>query len=260
MKYKLIKNYPGCPFKIGEIAGEQSILSDDHFCVRRGVGEYTVYPKGYVVNNPEFWEEVKENDYTIISVINPVGIILTYDGETCIKRSDGKEAETTILLQKALSNFYNCKIYSIKRTKDGEVFTLGDRVSGLTLNCVINEIWLNPDCPTQILFNHLDEGICFKDATKLKPIITTEDGVDLYSGDLLYSVSDTFSEVAQDTICHNSPSYFWLQKVKKFSTKEKAEEYLLMNKPCLSIKDVLSVGQRVIVDEGKLKRLVKSKL
>jgi len=33
-----------------------------------------------------------------------------------------------------------------------------------------------------------------------------------------------------------------------------------MNKPCLSINDVLSVGQRVIVDEGKLKQIVKSKI
>lgn len=47
---------------------------------------------------------------------------------------------------------------------------------------------------------------------------------------------------------------------KHFSTKEKAEEYIIMNKPCLSINDVLSVGQRVIVDEGKLKQIVKSKI
>lgn len=39
-----------------------------------------------------------------------------------------------------------------------------------------------------------------------------------------------------------------------------AEEWIIMNKPCLSIKDVLSVGQRVIVDEGRLKQIVRSKL
>lgn len=262
MKYKLIKNYPGCPFKIGDVAGDQSRISDEHFCVRRGVGEYTIYPKEYVENNPEFWEKVIEREYTVLSLINVFGSIINYDGDICISRSDSVYPTSTIRLSQALLNINssNIKIFSIKRGKDGEVFTLGDKVRGRSQECVIDEIWLNPKCQTQILFNHLDEGIGLEDATKLKPLFITEDGVDLYSGDILYSVSDTFSEVARDTISLDSPSYFWMQKVKKFSTKEKAEEYLLMNKPCLSINEVLSVDQRVIVDEGKLKQLVKSKL
>ena len=267
MKYKLIKNYPGCPFKIGEIAGDQSIISDEHFCVNRGVSEYTVYPKEYVENNPEFWEKVIESEYVITSVINPKGIILTYDGETCIKRSDGTGAEFTVPLQRALSELYDCKIFSIKREKDGEVFTIGDKVSGLSLNCVIDEIWLNPGCPTQILFNHLDEGIELEDATKLKPLFITEDGVDIYDGDKYWLLwikdlaryQDVFKLYTKSATKLTS-NESWSEDAKFFSTKEKAEEYLLMNKPCLSINEVLSVGQRVIVDEGKLKQLVKSKL
>ena len=49
--------------------------------------------------------------------------------------------------------------------------------------------------------------------------------------------------------------------LKYFSTKEKAEEYILMNKPCLSINDLQFLKREAIIYwDNKLKDLVKTKL
>ena len=67
-----------------------------------------------------------------------------------------------------------------------------------------------------------------------KPLFTTEDGVDIFKNTKFWYIDNfiiktyitrEFSEIES--------SY------KKFSTKEKAEEYILLNKPCICLKDLI---------------------
>lgn len=102
--------------------------------------------------------------------------------------------------------------------------------------------------------------LLIQDLIKVKqPLFKTEDGKEIYEGDNTFGIDEKYQFLKfNGWVWKKNESPNKLHK--HFSTKEKAEEYIIMNKPCLSINDVLSVGQRVIVDEGKLKQIVKSKI
>ena len=106
-----------------------------------------------------------------------------------------------------------------------------------------------------------------------KPLFTTEDGLDIFEGDLFYYVKfvqynntsgKPFEIVRGDyTSFEYEPQY-----EKYFSTKEKAEEYILLNKPVLSLKDVANIypginkshPDKPSSQSERLKNLVKSKI
>jgi hypothetical protein len=99
-----------------------------------------------------------------------------------------------------------------------------------------------------------------------KPLFTTEDGVEIFKGDEYHSILIN-SLYYQGKYTSETPNYGKFtnpNSCKTFSTKETAEEYILMNKPCLSINDVLSMNQWNLTETktsttNKLKKLVKSK-
>jgi hypothetical protein len=78
------------------------------------------------------------------------------------------------------------------------------------------------------------------DAIKLKqPLFTTEDGVDIFEDDIFWNVGTTYN-LNDYQITNNKYELVFLKDgSKQFSTKEKAEKYILMNKPCLSLQDLL---------------------
>jgi hypothetical protein len=94
-------------------------------------------------------------------------------------------------------------------------------------------------------------GLFLNNVEKVKqPLFTTEDGVDIFKGDKTYYV---FNDLTPE--CNSGFKCKWKVRggfyqnyqvnqgneyYKVFSTKEKAEEYILLNKPCLSINDILS--------------------
>lgn len=81
-------------------------------------------------------------------------------------------------------------------------------------------------------------------------LFTTEDGVEIKSGDK-YSVvwlkdfkeskikmwDSTFDEIAEPLLEDET----WSDGAKFFSTKEAAEQYILENKPCLSVNDAMKL-------------------
>jgi len=75
------------------------------------------------------------------------------------------------------------------------------------------------------------------------PLFTTEDGVDVFKGDKVYYVETEDMESANYKVneytVKESGRFTSDKSLHAFSTKEKAEEYILMNKPCLSLNDLL---------------------
>jgi len=147
-------------------------------------------------------------------------------------------------------------IHSIKRLSDGEVFTIGDKIrfgrEGITkisLNNENSKIWLSVK----------GGGCCISIAEKLKtPLFTTEDGVGIRIDDVYYAIEYDF-KIVEYYLCSTPNGY------KQFSTKEEAEEYVLLNKPCLSLQDLLRARANAEYNKPfpffkELEELAKSKL
>lgn len=227
MKYKLIKEYPGSP-KLGHV-----ICCNDF--THNGVDRHSCS------DYPEFWEEVIEKDYEILSLKknNNINTVVSFDID--INR---------------LLKYTEIKIHKVKRLSDGEVFTVGDKITGATYNEPRNIISFN--ISNNKLWIEQDHGSSdLKDIKKLKqPLFTTEDGVDIYDEDEFYWLDKGLNirNSGYTTIYTNIPNTLY------FSTKEKAEEHILMNKPCLSINDVLLSVDGALFLEKTLKEIVKQKL
>ena len=145
MKYKLIKEYPGSP-KLGNIIDN---LEND-----------------WIENYPEFWKLVVEKDYEILSLIEDKFIY------PCDKY--GKD------FINQLFNTLGVSIHSVKR-KDGEIFTIGDKVFSEYINYTINKIGIvNDKCMVSALYdtnNPNDSRLHYNlnNLKKLKqPLFTTE--------------------------------------------------------------------------------------
>lgn len=146
------------------------------------------------------------------------------------------------------------EIHSVKRLSDGEIFTVGDEIFSTNWNCThINkksdtlvEISLNNEFmfKTKITWQcDLEDIRHYK-----KPLFTTEDGVDIFEGSIIYLVEDSLDGICKRIASEHykgsnsqHPVDHWYKNDKYFSTKQAAEEYILMNKPCLSLNDVFKV-------------------
>jgi len=231
-KYKLIKTFPGS-LKLGTIEepiGDIHMMCNCHY--------------GYNISStPEYWEEVIEKDYEILSV-NPTDI---HDGY--------KDKSKIVLWGVCNKDLKYWNIHSVKRLSDGEIFTIGNNVK------IIKST--NPCCEQGII---TDFSCWLNDINNLEkikqPLFTTEDNVDIFEGNTYYKV---VNETFQLFIMENASKGESL-KSKVFSTKKKAEEYILMNKPCLSINDLksLPLESETLYKRNcrieKLKELVKTKL
>ena len=154
MKYILKKEYPGSP-KLGNIIDN---LEND-----------------WIENYPEFWQEVVEKDYEILSYI--------HNGSKHIWKKDPK-FETYFYINQGLNPCTRLEdilkypkvylIHSVKRN-DGEIFTIGDKVVGYNNSIakiktidLVGEISLN-------IGTDKSEGFSLKNLKKVKqPLFTTE--------------------------------------------------------------------------------------
>lgn len=276
-EYVLVKEYPGSP-KLNSI-----IKKDNHFgYFGFVVNQIPLYPEHY----PEFWELVVKKDYEILSFVTSENLL-------CIK---GSNERFDVKYQMYRPTEGDClkapgfNIHSIKRLSDGEVFTIGDKLE-TKYNLVINEfeiisnelkIWcVNPafschikpksngsiTCCGNMSFYYLKSIQHFK-----QPLFKTEDGIDIFEGDKFYyvkyktnrrSLGDLFEIITADCPgCRYEPEFD-----KYFSTKEKAKEYIIKNKPCLSLNDIInnfsydkSLKKALELNKHQFTELVKSKL
>lgn len=260
MKYKLIKEYPGSP----KLSFVTSPKNDNAYYVNSN----WIQPENY----PEFWEQVVEKDYEILSLkyIKPNNWLWDYktnqiikckitDNKVNFKRSNGSWDSYDSDYSGFVTEVFS--IYSIRRLSDSEIFTIGDNTK---YGC-IDSFYIKNDhlLATTVLESN---GRYLKELEKVKqPLFTTEDGVDIFEGDDYFKVlQETYLllNMRNANVTHNTTAT-------TFSTKEKAEEYILMNKPCLSINDVakIFVSTNYTTKKGnlypqgqRLRDLVKSKI
>lgn len=219
MNYKLIKDYPGSP-SLGFIASPKH---DSAYYVNSN----WIQPE----NHPEFWELIVEKDYEILEIKGKYGAISSY-----IEKLDNDLKDKTI--------------FKIKRLSDGEVFTIGDLVGTPGSMYPLKEFKIIDSENTLAVHCYKDKiggsghyNHRLKNLKKAKqPLFTTEDGVDIYEGDNIIYYIDTkyLNQGVKNSsayICSTSQKGDYLF----YKSKEKAEEYVFMNKPVLSLKDVASI-------------------
>lgn len=255
-KYRLIKKYPGSP-ELGTIITQTN-----------GYGMTYIEAHKY----PEFWEEVVEKDYEILSFKSKCEQYRILDTNTGLYKYF-KPGHHELLSKKYLIQEGSYQIHSVKRLIDGEVFTIGDKVrDSLTDRMTDNKVktishFSSVATPGggSCLIVQFESGITsvLSNISKVeKPLFTTEDGVDVYVGDRISTVllSDMEIFTADGLVGRDTKP---AEGFKYFSTKEKAEEHILMNKPCLSVADICTYFDGQLSGCSNLfylKKLAKSKL
>ena len=242
-KYKLIKQYPGSP-KVGDIvkgSGREGWYS-------KGEG-YSTYDWTHIVLQPEYWKEVVEKDYEIISYV-------------------AKDNPTNITTKRRGAHLHEeyWKIHSVKRLSDGEVFTVGDRVKvcqhGSTK--IIDKISEERD----VLFKNgiwfvYDSGGCTIDHAikQPHPIFLTHNGKDIFTEDIVWYVNK--ENFYHDYIKAYPEVKFNSEIRAYFLTEEEAKKYIIENKPALSIKEFWEITWMSTSNFNKnayMKDLVKERL
>ena len=179
-------------------------------------------------------------------------------------------------LSKPIDKHTNISIHSIRRLSDGEVFTVGDEINfnnigyGKLLEIEFESAPADKGTGKLCFVNdniHLGKWWDISQLSKAKPILfKSRDGFDIREGDKVYGISinwNVFSGVVQKGNLYHREEW----KHGKFSTEEAAKEYLMWNKPVLSLKDVASIYPGINKNHNtpshqaeQLKELVKSKL
>ena len=203
--YRLIKTYPGSP-KLGTILTHEEL----QYC-----------------NWNEYYQEVVKKDYEILEIKGKYGAISSY-----IEELDNDLKDKTI--------------FKIKRLSDGEIFTIGDKVFSEYVNYTINKICIvNDKCMVSALYdiNNPNGSRLHYNLNNLKkakqPLFTTEDGVDIFKNiNKYYTPIYIVDKALNIRHCEKDFSVKPSENVKYFFNKEKAEEYILYNKPCLSLNDL----------------------
>ena len=170
-----------------------------------------------IVENSNDWEEIIEKDYEILS-----GGIHLPSGST--------------------------EIWSIKRLSDGIEFKIGDKldfsdddddkcyksITEISLNSIGKDGMGKRTVPW--LQCGKDYGTCLEYARLVKePILTTEDGYEMFEGDCVYFITPLMNTVfvKQNITKDFSDTCIY------FKTKENVEKYIYENKPEFSRKQIL---------------------
>ena len=189
--------------------------------------DYKIISFGSYTNKPVKWVLDENGLYK-----NNFGSCFTED-ELLYPRGDGHHSVET-------GEMY---IHSVKRLSDGEVFTIGDYVKQVEPYCdghrwQIKEFSLKDTRCFTIGVNIT----CIKKVEDKNPILTTEDGVDIFEGHskLIWKVFIQPTSFEKWTPYFSSVPNIPIDGEKYFSIEEAAMKYILENKPCLSVNDVMS--------------------
>lgn len=242
-QYKLVKCYPNSP-ELGTIAEEKN--GSIYFPNTKMTWSCSVkdYFKKTIIDNPEFWEEIKQEEYTILSVKTPSGAILEYDENgNCIKRSDLLAPKYTYNLEKILESGKSY-IHSVRRNSDGVVFTVGDLCNPIGEHCKNRQkITKIEFCKAGYLrLKSKNYYLSIDLIEHSKVLFKTEDNVDIKIGDEYYTVRiKEINSINGPYVADGEAEDYDFRFVRVFSTKEAGENCILLNKPSLSINEVFDL-------------------
>lgn len=273
-KYKLIKAYPNSPDK-----GSIFIADNSHNAVFK-CDDYTLTFRD-LEQFDDYFEEIIEKDYEITAFNNNVGTKTTlrenglYLEESYKGKEKGATLDWCLMMCKPAIGREVYTIYSVKRLSDGVEFKIGnktDRINNFTSgdSGKIHKFYIE-DNNLKIGIENFGSIIGIDNIQHAKqPLFKTEDDVDIYEGDNYYTVFFNNKDYSTPwTILGKHKAVkrdlAWSKTCKFFYTKEKAKEYIIMNKPCLSLQDLLisasvDSNDRLELSFNYMKNSIKQKL
>jgi hypothetical protein len=182
-------------------------------------------------------EQLLNKDYEIVSMTCSNGVVSIYDQNKHLYKDSHEYA--AIYMEAEIG----WVIHSVRRLSDGEVFTVGDMVcteSMPTTKIESFEIFEN----TIVVFGIWVHGM--KGSMPLEYILKSkyrvlhisDDGVEMrqYDTEFYVDLEQDFEIVQSSTSVIVNPEFRINNKI--FSTKEAAQQYVIDNKPCLSVNEV----------------------
>lgn len=235
-KYKLIKEYPTSP----KLGFEVTHISDGVYSYK-GMTPYN--PLYFNMENyPEYWEEVIEKDYEIVAMTNSEGTIMYFKDGWCTKRNDTVCIHRTPSLGYILRNGINTNIHSVKRLSDGEVFTIGDLITGYSYEDARSIQTIKICRYIGIIKLEQEKGFTeLHSATKVKqPLFLTHDGKDIFEGDTIWWVRKDSTSIIGRLIV--PPGEKFNSDINAyFLTKAAAEDYIERNKVLFTTEDGVGI-------------------
>lgn len=259
-KFKLIKEYPTSP-ELNTIFNywTDNISEQVHNII------YGFIPLKTIKQYPEFWQEIIEKDYEILSFKSKLNCIINKIDDNYFGLLNGGVSGKYLLNNRLYT------IHSVKRLSDGEIFTIGDKIEGYK-NTGIKEFKLESFGLRVITDANGDGCVTDKLSWKLKDCVkskqslfTTEDDVEIFENSEYWIVTKFWNLGKHFTGIGKDYTKTKQNSNKRFSTKQSAENYIKCHKPCLSLTEVLNnIDSLNILNRDNIKniitKLVKSKL
>jgi hypothetical protein len=174
---------------------------------------------------------------------------LRYDGLYCIY-TDGVGMDLKYIIDNG------GRIITVQRNSDNEVFTVGeDTDKGIITKFEVQGKEMYVYTVNKIQQWYYLSQINLAPKEEQKPILfTTEDGVEIIDGErMLFYVSQfRIRERKAKNMVHIDN--------KRFYKKEAAEQYILENKPCLSVKDISQYVWSLSQSMKEIKKLANTKI
>lgn len=183
-----------------------------------------------------------------------------------ILRVVGLKSKMTANYVPEYHNNENWKIHSVRRLSDNSTWAIGDRFrADAGCDLTIKEFKVSEE-GMEVWSN--EYGYWLLNTIRPMPLFITDDLKEAYVNDEVWAIrkddwkldgASFMASFASKSIGDNKDkNNFWY-----FSTKEAAEEYIINNKPCLSLMDVLSCDRKTESEQkfiSILKSLVQSKI
>lgn len=250
---------------------QQVVLNGDSLDDFKELHTHANYQIPYWMVKGNDWEEIKEKEWEVLSFLNKQ--------TNCIStlRQNGMYLDS-IVSGNGILAFENVDlnywlIHSVKRLNDNKIFTIREKyIDVFNFKRELGRFHISEG---KMLISNGDNIFVSNITTisKTKELLfTTEDGVDVFAGDSpWFTLSDIQCKGFNSLVMQfkNITGEATKTVYKYFSTKEAAEEYVLINRPCLSIKDVAFIYTSAMGNSRKnnigvtyfekLKKLVNSK-
>lgn len=222
-------------------------------------------PKRFITDSND-WEEIVETKkyYEILSIRDK-------ESNLIVRKEHIENTNYSLEIDYLKRNSNTWKINSVKRLSDGEIFTIGDKIKHKSINTTtnINYINLRDNHIFFDVYSNIIGDTLLENAIKYKkPLFITKDNVEIFENDEYFRVFkkdwklynlQTFTTSGYNFNIMNKQAWH-------FSTEQAAKEYIIMNKPCLSYKDVVNFisnnSSNTLTSRGQktLKELIKLKL